>query len=137
MDLRNPEAVRPWPYLPDPLSGYLLLAEALCGGTSNYAEAWNFGPDASGDATVGEIARRVAALWGDGNVTLQASSGDLHEAGLLRLDITKARSRLHWQLRWPIERALAETVAWYKAWHAGKDMHAFTLGQIAAFEGGA
>lgn len=137
VDLRNPEAVRPWQHVLDPLSGYLLLAEALCEGTSNYAEAWNFGPDASGDATVGEIARRVAALWGDGKVTPQASSGDLHEAGLLRLDITKARSRLHWQPRWPIERALVETVAWYKAWHAGKDMHAYTLGQIAAFEGGA
>ncbi len=137
VELRYPDAVRPWQHVLEPLSGYLGLAEALCGPDSaQFREAWNFGPDASGDATVGEIARKVASAWGEGKVVTPPMEHRLHEAGLLRLDVTKARSRLHWSPQWTIGRALDETVAWYKAWHAGKDMHAFTMAQIDAFAGG-
>ena len=136
IELRYPEAVRPWQHVLEPLSGYLMLAEALCGeAASDYEGAWNFGPDASGDATVGEIAQRVAGLWGNGKVVLPTTHIHPHEAGLLRLDITKARSHLLWSPRWSIDRALEETVAWYKAWHSGKDMHAYTLAQIDTFKG--
>lgn len=134
VELRYPEAVRPWQHVLEPLSGYLMLAEILCGKPApGYAEPWNFGPGANGDATVGEIAQRVAGLWGSGEVVLPTTHNHPHEAGLLRLDVTKARSRLHWSPRWSIDRALEETVAWYKAWHSGKDMRVFTLAQIAAF----
>lgn len=137
VELRYPEAVRPWQHVLEPLSGYLMLAESLCGASApDYAEAWNFGPDASGDATVGEIAQRVAKSWGKGEVVLPTFHNHPHEAGLLRLDITKARSHLHWSPCWSIDRALEETVAWYKAWHSGKDMHAYTLAQIDTFKGG-
>lgn len=136
VELRYPEAVRPWQHVLEPLSGYLMLAEALCGQAGpDYAEAWNFGPDASGDARVGEIAYRLATLWGNGKVTAPEAGNQLHEAGLLRLDITKSRSRLRWSPRWSITRTLEETVAWYKAWHAGADMLAYTIAQIDAFEG--
>ncbi len=136
VELRYPEAVRPWQHVLEPLSGYLMLAEALCGELApDYAEAWNFGPDASGDATVGKIAQRVAEFWGNGKVVLPTAHNHPHEAGLLRLDITKARSHLHWSPRWSIDRALEETVAWYKAWHSGKDMYAYTLAQIDTFKG--
>lgn len=137
VDLRYPEAVRPWQHVLEPLSGYLMLAESLCGEFApDYAGAWNFGPDASGDATVGRIAQQVVKLWGEGQVVLPpAIQNHPHEAGLLRLDITKTRSQLHWHPRWAIDRALQETVAWYKAWHAGQDMHAYTLAQIDAYKG--
>jgi CDP-glucose 4,6-dehydratase len=136
VELRYPDAVRPWQHVLEPLSGYVMLIEHLSGeGGKKYAEAWNFGPDASNDATVGDIAQRVAGLWGSGKVILPTSCTPPHEAGLLRLDITKTGSRLHWRPRWPIDRTLKETVAWYKAWHLGKDMHDYTLAQIATFEG--
>lgn len=135
VELRYPEAIRPWQHVLDPLAGYIMLAESLSGEAApNFAEGWNFGPDASGDATVGEVAKRAATLWGNGKITLPESSGQPHEAELLRLDITKARSRLRWQPRWPFDRALKETVGWYKAWHTGENMRAYTLAQIAAFE---
>ncbi|MDQ3000912.1 MAG: CDP-glucose 4,6-dehydratase [Fibrobacterota bacterium] len=138
VELRYPDAVRPWQHVLEPLSGYLMLAEALCGkASSGFREAWNFGPDASGDATVGEIARRVAAAWGAGKVVTPVIADHPHEAGQLRLDVTKARNRLLWSPHWSIGRALDETVSWYKAWHGGKDMHAFTLNQINTFSDGA
>lgn len=134
VELRYPEAVRPWQHVLEPLAGYLMLAEALCSEAAvDYAKAWNFGPDAGGDATVGEIAQRVAGLWGKGKVAFPAAHNHLHEAGLLRLDITKARDHLRWSPRWSIDRALEETVSWYKAWHSGQNMHAYTLAQIDTF----
>lgn len=136
VELRYPEAIRPWQHVLDPIAGYIMLAEILSGEAApDFAEGWNFGPDASGDATVGEIAQRVAKLWGGGTVILPASCDQPHEAGLLRLDITKARVRLGWQPRWSIDRALEEAVAWYKAWRTGEDMLAYTHAQIVAYEG--
>jgi len=138
VELRYPEAVRPWQHVLEPLSGYLMLAEALCGEASaEFRAGWNFGPDASGDATVGEIARHVAASWGGGTVVVPPIQNRPHETGVLRLDISMARSKLRWKPRWSIARSLEETVAWYKAWHAGKDMHAHTVAQINAFSEGA
>lgn len=138
VELRYPGAVRPWQHVLEPLSGYLMLAEALCGKDScAFREAWNFGPDATGDASVGEIAGRVAAAWGGGKVVSPAMAERPHEAGLLRLDVTKARNRLHWSPRWSIGRTLDETVSWYKAWQEGRDMHSFTLAQIDSFSDGA
>lgn len=134
VELRYPKAVRPWQHVLEPLSGYLMLAEALIGdNSSNYSGAWNFGPDASGDATVGEMAKRIAKLWGGGKVNILETQNQPHEAGLLRLDISKAKSQLQWQPRWSFERALEATVSWYKAWHDGENMHAYTLGQIAVY----
>lgn len=138
VELRYPDAVRPWQHVLEPLSGYLMLAEALCGRfSSDFREAWNFGPDANGDATVGEIARRLAVSWGGGKIVTPPIQDRPHEAGLLRLDTTKARNQLHWSPRWSIGRALDETVSWYKARHSGQDMHAFTLAQIDSFTDGA
>jgi CDP-glucose 4,6-dehydratase len=138
VELRYPDAVRPWQHVLEPLSGYLMLAEALSGEASaGFREAWNFGPDSSGDATVGEIAHGVAESWGSGKVVTPAIKDRPYETGLLRLDATKARNRLHWKPRWSIGRTLDETVSWYKAWHAKKDMHAFTLAQIEAYSNGA
>ena len=135
VNLRNPDAVRPWQHVLEPISGYLKLAENLCGEDAHdYAEAWNFGPDTRGDATVGEVAHRVARCWGQGKVVVPLSAGvQPHEAGLLRLDITKARSHLHWNPQWSLDRAIEETVDWYKLWYNGKDMHAYTLAQIDTF----
>jgi CDP-glucose 4,6-dehydratase len=135
VQLRYPLAVRPWQHVLEPLQGYMTLAQRLLERDSaSFAEAWNFGPDANDDATVGEVARRVADLWDGASVAVSGETNVPHEASLLRLDVTKALTRLRWRPRWSLDRALQETVNWYKAWHAGEEMRAYTLAQISTYE---
>lgn len=135
VQLRYPLAVRPWQHVLESLSGYLMLAQQLCfHDAQDFSEAWNFGPDSGNGATVGEVAQRIGSLWGDGSVTLLEQPNLPQEAGILRLDSTKAITRLGWRPRWSLERALEETVAWYKAWHSGEDMRSYTLEQISKYE---
>ena len=131
--LRFPSAVRPWQHVLDPLSGYLVLAEALLGPNgSAAARAWNFGPDPADVATVGDVAHRVARLWAEGAQVTQGDDHDHpHEAGLLSLDSSLAHRDLNWRRTWSLDRALSETVAWYRAWHEGHQMADFTARQIA------
>ncbi len=131
--LRNPKAVRPWQHVLEPLGGYLRLAESLWrtpdGG---FSDAWNFGPGETGDATVGEVAARLAGLWGDDARVRECPEADApREAGLLRLDVSKAVHRLGWRPRWDLDRALEKTLEWHRAWLAGRtDMRALSLRQI-------
>lgn len=131
--LRFPHAVRPWQHVLDALSGYLHLGAALVGaGGARYATAWNFGPDPAGDASVGDVARRLASSWGDGAKVVYENDGDEspHEAGLLRLDSSRARQILGWRPRWTLEESLARTVNWHRAWRDGRGMRMFSLSQI-------
>jgi CDP-glucose 4,6-dehydratase len=133
--VRNPEAVRPWQHVLNPLSGYLCLAMRLHAGAAQ--GAWNFGP-ALGDARpVRWIADRVTELW-PGELRWELDSDPPtphpHEAHYLALDSTKARERLGWAPVWDLDEALAGTVAWYRALRDGEDMRAVTLAQIKAFE---
>lgn len=134
--LRFPQAVRPWQHVLEPLSGYLQLGQRLFGPNgANFAKAWNFGPDAGGDATVGQIAEMTAQLWGGGaHVECVLSSQSAHEAGSLRLDNTLARNELQWKPRWPLNEALAQTTAWYQSWACGADMAAISVDQIGMYE---
>jgi CDP-glucose 4,6-dehydratase len=131
--LRSPAAVRPWQHVLEPLAGYLVAIESLAAHPRAGA-AWNFGPDPGGDATVGEVADGVCMLWGGGiRPVVEINPANGKEAALLTLDSTKARAELGWRPRWPLERALAETVRWYRAWQEGADMRQVSLGQIAAY----
>lgn len=137
VQLRYPLAVRPWQHVLEPLSGYLMLAQRLCfPDARDFSDAWNFGPDGGDAATVGEVAQRIGSLWGDGSVTLLEQPNLPQEAGILRLDSTKAITHLGWRPRWSLDRALEETVSWYKAWHSGEDMRSYTVGQISKYEAG-
>ena len=134
--LRFPNAIRPWQHVLEPLAGYLQLAEAVCGFEGDrFAKAWNFGPDVGGDAAVGKVAETVAQLWGESaRVELEPSTKNPHEAGLLRLDSTMARTQLAWQPRWSLQRALAQTVDWHRAWRRGDNMAFVSLSQIHEYE---
>ena len=134
--LRYPNAVRPWQHVLEPLLGYLLLAGKLLGAdAARLAQAWNFGPDATGDATVGEVARVTARLWGENaRIELDPADNHHHEAGLLRLDSSRARSELGWKPRWLLEQALQSTVDWHRSWLAEKDMRACCLRQIRDYQ---
>lgn len=134
--LRYPNAVRPWQHVLEPLSGYLRLAEHLVGKDGQrFADAWNFGPDDADAASVGTVANMTAGLWGDDARVEHAShADDPHEAGILRLDSTKARTQIGWRPRWSLTQALEHTVAWHRAWKRSADMTAFSLSQISDYE---
>jgi len=134
--LRYPGAVRPWQHVLEPLAGYLLLAQRMLEPQgAHFATAWNFGPDASGDASVGELARMAAQIWGGGaSVEAAASAENPHEAGLLRLDSACARTRLGWQPRWSLYQAVDHTIAWHRAAQRGEDMADVCRRQIDSYE---
>ncbi len=132
--VRNPNAIRPWQHVLDPLHGYLSLAQKLWD-EPGLASAWNFGPERTDERTVGEVADRLTALWGDGAEWRQ-SDPEMHaphEASVLRLEIAKAAAKLRWRPLWPVDRALAETVAWYKDFAQAADVRARALRQIDAY----
>lgn len=131
--LRRPDAVRPWQHVLEPLAGYLALAERLVE-NRKLAGAWNFGPGETDCLSVGDIANRMAALWGEAAGWQADKSISPHEAGILRLDSSRAREQLAWQPRWQIEKALSATISWHKTWMTAADMHAFTLNQIERFQ---
>jgi CDP-glucose 4,6-dehydratase len=134
--LRFPQSVRPWQHVLDALSGYLQLGAAVVGAAgARHATAYNFGPDPSGDASVGDVARRLASNWGEGARVVCEKEGDVnpHEAGLLRLDSSRARQILGWRPHWNLEESLARTVDWHRAWRAGGGMRMFSLSQIEEY----
>jgi CDP-glucose 4,6-dehydratase len=135
VELRYPHAVRPWQHVLEPVFGYLLIAEKLrTVNADRYGCAWNFGPDASGDATVGEVAKLAAEIWGeDARVEIDQVTENPHEAGLLRLDISRVRSELGWQPVWTVTQAIEATVSWHQAWINKQDMLAYSLAQIEAY----
>lgn len=131
--LRNPDAIRPWQHVLEPLAGYLLLAQRLFEHGEAFAEGWNFGPDEADARTVGWIADTLAAGWGGGAAWRASDEPRIHEAHTLKLECTKARARLGWRPRWKAEDAVSRSLAWYQAWRAGADMHRYTLDEISEF----
>ncbi len=130
--IRHPDAIRPWQHVLEPLSGYLLLAEKLYSST-DYAQGWNFGPDEGDARPVSWIADRLTRMWGKGVGWKQDEQTHPHEASILRLDSTKARTRLGWKPGWKIDEALGATVEWYQAFSAGARMRQKCEEQIQLF----
>jgi CDP-glucose 4,6-dehydratase len=131
--IRNPHAIRPWQHVLEPVSGYLMLAEALYTHGEAFAEAWNFGPADTDAKPVGWIVEALASKWGD-KARWQIDAGTHpHEARFLKLDCSKARARLSWRPKWHLERALEEIVAWHRAERTNQSMRAVTLDQIEVF----
>jgi CDP-glucose 4,6-dehydratase len=113
--IRHPKATRPWQHVLEPLSGYLLLGTKLLQGQEAFTGAWNFGPEKKSIVPVYQVVDLVIRNWGSGRWVTAPDSGDLHEATLLSLDISKAKTRLKWRPKWDINRAVHETVRWYRA----------------------
>ena len=130
--VRNPEAVRPWQHVLNPLSGYLRLAQLLCEAPEQQG-GWNFGPAQDDAKPVRWIADRLSERW-PGELRWELDPGPHpHEAHFLSLDSTKARERLGWAPAWQLEQALSSIVDWYVALRDGEDLRAVTLAQIEAF----
>lgn len=132
--LRNPNSIRPWQHVLEPLRGYLTLAEQLFHNGSDMAEAWNFGPVDSDAKTVQWIVDKMAQLWGQGASWETDLSVQPHEAYFLKLDISKAKHRLNWHPKLNLEAALAMIVEWERARLAGLDMKNVTIAQIKNYE---
>ncbi len=132
--LRYPQAVRPWQHVLEPLGGYLVLARHLLEGAGVHGEGWNFGPAETDARPVAEVVERAARLWGEGAGWQLEPVAQPAEAGLLRLDCTRARTRLGWAPRLSLETALAWTIEWYRSWLAGGDVAALTRAQIRQYE---
>jgi CDP-glucose 4,6-dehydratase len=134
-EIRNPSSVRPWQHVLEPLSGYLSLAAGLVEHGHTFAQGWNFGPDNRGVADVGYLADLFQANWGEGGpqFVFGERKNALHEATLLRLDSTKAMTRLQWRPKLSLSEAVNWTVDWYKAYFEGRNLHDLTETQISNY----
>ena len=134
IELRNPLAIRPWQYVLDSLSGYLLLGQKLLENGNEYAESFNFGPKEESVLKVSDVAQKVCEYYGKGEIFVQKLD-DLHEANLLMLNIEKAEKVLGWTPTYTADVAIEKTVEWYKHFYANNtDMYEFTLNQIEDYE---
>jgi CDP-glucose 4,6-dehydratase len=133
--LRFPSATRPWQHVLDPLAGYLALAEQLLElGQKALSSTWNFGPDSAGTMTVRSVVGLIEQALGQTlQVVTEADTDSLHEAGLLALDSSQARSILGWTPKWGVQEAVRRTVDWHQAWSGGADMASFTRSQITDY----
>jgi CDP-glucose 4,6-dehydratase len=132
--IRNPNAVRPWQFVLEPLAGYLMLAERSWSAPEAFAQAWNFGPELSDCRPVSWVVDRLAAAWGEGASWTRDTRPLEREAQLLLLDAGKARSHLGWRPRLDLAAAIDWTVAWYRGARDGADVDALTRDQIARYE---
>jgi CDP-glucose 4,6-dehydratase len=111
--IRNPHSVRPWQHVIEPLAGYLQLALKLTEQPQKYSGAWNFGPLASDTITVMDLAEKAIHLWGNGAIEMDDKQ-DLHEATLLKLDVSKSISELGWSPWLNSSDAINLTMKWYR-----------------------
>lgn len=118
IEIRSPGAVRPWQHVLECLAGYLMLGQRLLTMDAAFAEAWNFGPEAADSRSVEEVLSAMRSHWPQFSWHLSNATHP-HEAGLLRLDTAKARSRLHWRPVWTLEEALGKTATWYRVHLSG------------------
>ena len=130
LNIRSPQSTRPWQHVLESLSGYLMLGQKLFEGESDFAQAWNFGPEPEGNRKVAEVLGHLASAWPEvkWHTTDQPQP---HEANLLYLDSAKAHSLLQWRAVWQLDQALAATADWYRAWL--QDGRVESRQQIAAY----
>ncbi len=134
--IRNPEAIRPWHYVLEPLSGYILLGALMHKDGARYCDAWNFGPEEKYEMPVEELVRLVIKYWGSGTYVKDAAAHP-HEAGLLKLDISKAREFLNWRPIYDISEAVKKTINWYKLFYNSapmKRLYKSTIDEITEYQ---
>jgi CDP-glucose 4,6-dehydratase len=135
LQIRNPDAVRPWQHVLEPVRGYLLLAEKLWANPVRYSDAWNFGPTADGLRPVRWIVEKLNEYC-DGKVSWSIDGrARPHEAQLLTLDSSRARLLLGWKPRWTLEQALQAVVNWHDAYARHDALREVVLRQISDYEG--
>lgn len=132
IDIRSPKSVRPWEHVLEPLSGYMMLAQKMWESPTDYCEGWNFGPEQDSVLTVWEMGSAFIDNFGFGEIRDVSNPNDLHEAKLLMLNISKAKSRLGWHPRLDVKAALSLTADWYKRYRA-EDVYKLCVEEISKF----
>jgi CDP-glucose 4,6-dehydratase len=133
LQIRRPQAIRPWQHVLEPIAGYLQLAEQLWH-KPELAGAYNFGPQAHEAATVREVVELAQSAYGKGHVTWSDGTEGRHEAGWLSLEIAKARTVLGFKSRWALAESVQRTVNWYRQLYDGADALALCQSDIVAYE---
>ena len=132
--IRNPNAVRPWQHVLEPLSGYLILAQNLHRYEVKFAEGWNFSPKEEGCKPVNWVLEKMLANWGHGTLWQTDINNHPHEANYLKLDCSKASKYLNWEPKWNLEITLEKTVQWYKQFNLGRSMQDQCLLEIEEYQ---
>ena len=133
LKIRNPEGIRPWQFVLEPLAGYLILIQKLWDGGKLYSEPWNFGPDKKNCTSVKWILEKTSDLW-DSKINWEVDkSNNYHESKTLLLDCTKAKNRLGWTPKLDLEDALRWTIKWYQKYFKKEDMKKISREQIDEF----
>jgi CDP-glucose 4,6-dehydratase len=136
IQVRNPASTRPWQHVLEPLGGYLLLAARMLEDPVRFSEAFNFGPDPAATYDVGTLCDMAGAAWGGGRWEQVGPRDAVRtEAGLLALDSSHARRELGWAPVLSVEQSVEWAIGWYRHRFDGGDVRAYTLDQIARYEG--
>lgn len=132
VDIRSPDSVRPWQHVLEPLRGYLMLAECLCGNQTDVDSGWNFGPSAAEERPVIDVAHAVVSAFGKGRIETPQGLANLHEAKLLHLDSRKAKG-LGWAPMLDFDQTIEMTCTWYRDWALNVPPRALCASQIATY----
>lgn len=135
IQIRSPKSVRPWEHVLEPLSGYMLLAKKMWDRPTEYCEGWNFGPEAESVSTVWNVATELVRNFGKGELMDCSNPNAVHEAQLLMLDITKAKTRLGWKPRLNMQECIALVADWYKR-YKNENVYSLCVEEIEKFIGG-
>lgn len=134
LTIRNPDAVRPWQHVLEPLMGYLVLGQAVFHDPARYSSGFNFGPDESLVKRVDDV---LSALQANArhkvSVVYDRSDNKRHEAKLLRLDCAKAKNELGWRPQLTFEDSIKSTLDWYERWMAGEPAQDIVREQIEGY----
>jgi CDP-glucose 4,6-dehydratase len=131
VSLRNPDSIRPWQHVLEPLSGYLMMGERIFQ-DDKYLWAYNFGPDISDTMRVEDIVKKAIQILWKGEYQVQKDES-MHEAWLLLLDNTKSKILLGWSPQFWVDEALDKTFEWYNAYLNWSDMRQYSLEAISQF----
>ncbi len=132
--IRNPNSIRPWQFVLEPLSGYLMLAQKLFVGDKRFVGAWNFGPNDENSKSVGWMLEEIRKIWGESVNWEILDSEQPHEAHLLKLDNSKAKSELKWFPKLSLAEELKLTTEWYRAFRDKQDLIKLTKNQIELYQ---
>ena len=132
--IRNPNSIRPWQYVLDPLNGYLILVEKLWSSGSEFSEGWNFGPEENNEKPVKWIVEKLTKQWSKDIKWDIDNNINLHEENYLRLNCIKANSRLGWMPKLNLEQGLEWIIEWYRQYKKNNNMKDITEQQIEKFQ---
>lgn len=138
IQIRNPFSIRPWQHVMEPLSGYMLLALTAADNISFLKpdmNAWNFGPVSEDNFSVMEVAKKAITIWGKGQIKLNIDPTAVHEAKLLKLDISKAINELIWKPKMKAEIAIERTINWYKSFYDGESAQSLVEKDLEYYRG--